>query len=750
MLTLLFLQVVLSQKILDSPLEQVIWCKSETFILTAKGMLYKNFTSEMPKFISNFTIREILQSQADIQVLYFIGDLDTSYVSQNCGKTYTKFKHEKTLHDFKLNSLEAHSLMAFKDFRCNSTTTLCKDKYKKQIYVSNDYGANWRMVLNRTRDAIWDKLIELPEIPDSRIVASYLNDQGHLQVSYSDDYFKTFQLLRNNSYGFYQTKEYLFILIDADSFSKGYDLEVIKQGTLNPVELVLPIEDHQKYTFTVLDTVNGSIFISISHLEDMPKIMNIYQSENSGTKYTLSLLNNVRSLDTGNCDFEPIIRGTYIANIYDNTEFEKFKMRRSTKNTDGIKRLENYKQTRITFEQGGDWHALKAPKYDYKGQPIQCNGDCSLHLLGRSEAPRNRIISHSYIAIGTGNTGIYLGNEYKTYLSRDGGHTWFEILDGMHIYDIAENTGLIVFVSDEEQANEILYTWDEGLTFQKIKMNVTFDITNVVYKNGKFLFHGIQDSKTLGVAKEDDFTSSALKGVVVSLDINQIMVRECQGFDSPGESDSDYEFWYPSNYAGDKCLFGQKEKYIRRKRSSQCYNKQPNLPIQTENCPCTKADWECDVGYQRNIYSECVPMKEIKSKPCKGTYLKSQGYRKISGDECQDGVYLGPIETKCTEEDQVTQKDNINIKQSKVNDIPNQKEPIKPQINNPQKTNPIIQETTESGIKYSYFIFGVICLIITYVIKKKYFDGNDQNKKKYPAYYYPVKSSEKQRLFAEP
>jgi hypothetical protein len=45
-----------------------------------------------------------------------------------------------------------------------------------RLYVSNDFGANWRMVLNRTRDAIWDKLIELPEIPDSRIVASFLND----------------------------------------------------------------------------------------------------------------------------------------------------------------------------------------------------------------------------------------------------------------------------------------------------------------------------------------------------------------------------------------------------------------------------------------------------------------------------------------------------------------------------------------------------------------------------------------------
>lgn len=48
-------------------------------------------------------------------------------------------------------------------------------------------------------------------------------------------------------------------------------------------------------------------------------------------------------MDTGNCDFEPIIDGVYIANIYENTEFEKIKMRRTTKNMEALKRLENYK-----------------------------------------------------------------------------------------------------------------------------------------------------------------------------------------------------------------------------------------------------------------------------------------------------------------------------------------------------------------------------------------------------------------------
>ncbi len=36
--------------------------------------------------------------------------------------------------------------------------------------------------------------------------------------------------------------------------------------------------------------------------------------------------------------------------------------------------------------------------------------------------------------------------------------------------------------------------------------------------------------------------------------------------------ESDYEFWTPMNYVGDKCLFGKSVKYLRRKRKSKCFN----------------------------------------------------------------------------------------------------------------------------------------------------------------------------------
>ena len=54
--------------------------------------------------------------------------------------------------------------------------------------------------------------------------------------------------------------------------------------------------------------------------------------------------------------------------------------------------------------------------------------------------------------IGTGSTGVYINDQFNTYLSRDGGHTWFEILEGLYVYEIGGDTGVIVFVVDEEKA----------------------------------------------------------------------------------------------------------------------------------------------------------------------------------------------------------------------------------------------------------------------------------------------------------
>lgn len=52
--------------------------------------------------------------------------------------------------------------------------------------------------------------------------------------------------------------------------------------------------------------------------------------------------------------------------------------------------------------------------------------------------------------------------DLNTYLSRDGGHNWYEILAGSHIYEIGDHGGLIVIAKDDKATNTILFTWDEG------------------------------------------------------------------------------------------------------------------------------------------------------------------------------------------------------------------------------------------------------------------------------------------------
>ena len=91
------------------------------------------------------------------------------------------------------------------------------------------------------------------------------------------------------------------------------------------------------------------------------------------------------------------MEGAYIANIFDYDEIEKIRSRRKKITNEkeqklkggSLDRLDNYKKTVISYDKGSNWHSINAPKVNYKNEPINCRGDCSLHLNGRTEAQSN-------------------------------------------------------------------------------------------------------------------------------------------------------------------------------------------------------------------------------------------------------------------------------------------------------------------------------------------------------------------------
>lgn len=69
------------------------------------------------------------------------------------------------------------------------------------------------------------------------------------------------------------------------------------------------------------------------------------------------------------------------------------------------------------------------------------------------------------VIIGTGNSGYHLSKQkgdVNTYLSRDGGREWMELMKGSYIYEIGDHGGILLMASDEVASNTLFYSWNEG------------------------------------------------------------------------------------------------------------------------------------------------------------------------------------------------------------------------------------------------------------------------------------------------
>ena len=56
------------------------------------------------------------------------------------------------------------------------------------------------------------------------------------------------------------------------------------------------------------------------------------------------------------------------------------------------------------------------------------------------------------------------------YISRDGGLNWRSVRPGAFIYDIGDHGSIIVIANHHEAVTEVEVSWDEGLTFEKVKI----------------------------------------------------------------------------------------------------------------------------------------------------------------------------------------------------------------------------------------------------------------------------------------
>ena len=269
-------------------------------------------------------------------------------------------------------------------------------------------------------------------------------------MSYTDDFFKTTHRLSSQGNKFLLTNKYLFIAKVVDEDSQDVTLQIAdpKSKIYELKEVQMPVKRLKDHSYTILDSSEGQVFLHINHYGSKSKHGNIYISDSSGTRFSLSLLHSVRNLD-GQCDFEKVngLDGVYLANVYDQKKIELLRgadnsaipgetisKKQRDKTENHYEDLENYRQTVISFDKGGIWRPLAAPLKDSDGKKITCPDDtCSLHLHSITNLRFGPFYSTSNsvgIVMGTGNVGYHLSNRadtVNTYLSRDAGVTWFEV-----------------------------------------------------------------------------------------------------------------------------------------------------------------------------------------------------------------------------------------------------------------------------------------------------------------------------------
>lgn len=520
----------------------------------------------------------------------------------------------------------------------------------------------------------------------------------------TDDFGKhvTTHVPRGNK--FVVSEQFTLVAQCLDPQSQNVQLMVRKHSTANrdqPFEKAFIPTNLAEKSYAVLDASEGFVLLHVNHGEGLG---NVYVSDDTGTRYVLSLQHNIGV--NGRAAFEKVsnLKGIYFANVW------------AAENATGIEALPSsfaksgwlehgdyqlgegstmsqaeqsirYLKARpsptaeissrrlalrntsvsvhslISFNAGGAWSTLKAPSSDSEGQPISCGNGCSLHLHDMT-FQEHFVPFYSYdkavgIIMAAGNVGqrlSYKAEESNTYLSRDGGLSWSEVRKGVHIYEFGNHGAVLVMASVNSETNQVIYSLDEGKTWQPLHLDSEpFNVTNILIEP---------------TAVSTDFVafgSRGQQGVIYRIDFDALDWPACHKDSEPDVPGSDYETWAPSDgqqhhcpkRTACGCLLGQQVAYVRRKQLHQCFNRRKSkLPVISQPCHCTMEDFECELDFERALdQKSCVAtvlpppsarfgLMEERECAMSNSY-KVDVYRRVPGNRCVDGWVPPQLDLAC-------------------------------------------------------------------------------------------------------
>ena len=635
--------------------------------------LSKNQGKEWMRLLEDVDdILYIVPHQYEHDRFFVITGGDEGYVFSNRGDTMVRFKQPS-------KALPASNPLSFhydeKEWLIWTGAVNCEKANSPDCrldsYYSTDRGYSWEILVRYCQKCEFikkegtggnDHLVYCEQHKDEK-------PEGALELRSSSNWFADSVAHFDDILTFATMSEFIIVALkDPESNLK---VEASIDGkTFADAQFPKGFNVPHRTAYTVLDSSTNSVFLHVTVGSmvgfEYGKMM---KSNSNGTNYVLSI-DAVNRDDNGYVDFEKMqgIEGVALVNVVANLEDE---------NSGKPKKLRSL----ITHNDGAQWAPLKAPETTDEGKAWGCDVNdvehCSLHLHSYTERedPKDTFSSPSAVGLmlGVGNVGPYQtwkkGDDVYTFVTRDGGVSWKVAKKGNYMWEYGDQGSIIVIVEESDSTNVGFYSLDEGEHWEEFKfadrpMRVT-DLTTVPSDSSVNFIIWVEDGPKIATITVD------FEGVRKDR-------RQCT-FDENQDHDDDFELWSPKHpLQEDKCLFGRRTQYHRKKLDADCWIKKivPALhKAEIENCTCTAQDFEwyvlalsfyfhssslptdhvmrSDYNFERKPDNTCQLVEGLERQdhsqvcvddPSRKSYFSAGNYRKIPISSCHGGEetkYLG-------------------------------------------------------------------------------------------------------------
>ncbi|VEU19576.1 DEKNAAC100867 [Brettanomyces naardenensis] len=621
----------------------------------------------------------IQQIDFDNQLGFIFTNGNRQFYTKDQGKNWKFFDLPEdgfTFSDVKVNYAK-HNYMLFRFSKCYSSgfeSTVCNDTF----YYSKDGLATKpvKIDVDGLAECTFAKSNEnFNSLHDDLIVCvkreyDTFGFPETSQVVATKDFFNTVLVPKNDAMknahvmDIEVTNSFLVATVKSDRYSKNamIDLYISKDG-LNFKKSFFE-KQIRNWSYVLLPSAKNSLHLALlgsaTGSRNVAPSADIYRSDSQGV-YFKKIFSNVRSSVYALSVISKVqgIDGAWIAGA--NEGIDENTMMPLTK-------------SKITLDDGDSWSFLKAV------DDPSCHGnrDCSVNLIWMSERAGNgEIVTGPTpgILMGIGSTGKYLPqgvDDLHTYISRDGGLSWKMVADYPSTFAFADFGNIAVSVpinvkgfmdADPSGATDnFAYSTDQGKTWSDIQLGT------------KVIPYYLVTSKD-GTAHQMVLVGidvGTKKFVAITIDFSGAFKRKC--------GKGDFEEWYARrdpNTDDPICIYGQREKFNRRKQDADCFASElyKDIEVIGEPCKCTTNDTECDFGFVMNESGACTAISNVMvEEVCKGKNsnrkVKLTSKRLIPGDPCSGGYKIpkNDFTINCKKVNENAEAERIHVAESNIDE----------------------------------------------------------------------------------